>query len=53
MIVGNHGVGKTSLIHCLLKDQRLIKEDYTKFVDVFFTKIKIGDSSLKVKKNYK
>jgi GTPase SAR1 family protein len=47
MVVGDTGVGKTSLIKSFLGDEEcLLPTDPTNNVDIFFKKIKVKDGSL-------
>ena len=52
MIIGDSGIGKTSLINCFLSREGSKPSEPTNGVDVFFKKLKIKDglATINVKK---
>ena len=46
MIVGDSGVGKTSLIKNFLYKENFLAQDPTNTVDIFFKKLKVKEGSV-------
>lgn len=52
MVVGDSGVGKTSLIKKFLNNDDLSPSESTNNVDIFFKKIKVKDGSVSLNVNF-